>query len=317
VKRWHSRNSAVEKSVSSHAAIPTTFTYPPSPPRATALEASQSHCYTSFQFPGRILIGANSKRLLAEERRRKILDLLEKEGRVTVSNLVELFATSSVTVRGDLDLLARNGALVRSHGGAVRSLDPVRDYPVSFKETIHHPEKVRIGQAAAKLLKPNQTTIIDSGTTTLEVARHIKLLKLKNLRVVTHALNIASELADSTSLSLIMIGGILRHLSNSFVGPQAERMIMELHADHCFLGVDGLDPETGATTPDILEAQLNNLMIKVSSQVTVVADASKIGRRSLSAIGNISSLHRLITDNRIAPETVRAFENKGIEVIVV
>ena len=260
---------------------------------------------------------SNSKRLLAEERRRKILELLEREGRVTVSNLVREFDTSSVTVRGDLDLLAKSGALVRSHGGAVRTLDPVRDYPVSFKETIHHGEKVRIGEAAARLLKPNQTAIIDSGTTTLQLARQIKLLKLKNLTVVTHALNIASELSDSPALTLIMIGGILRQVSDSFVGPQAERMIMELHADHLFLGVDGLDPEIGLTTPDILEAQLNNLMIKVSSEVTVLADASKIGRRSLSPIGSIASIHRLITDNRVAPEIVRAFESKGIQVLVV
>ncbi len=259
----------------------------------------------------------SSKRLLAEERRRKILDLLEKEGRVTVSGLVQQVETSSVTVRGDLDLLAKSGALIRSHGGAVRSLDPVRDYPLSFKQTIHHAEKVRIGLAAAKLLKPNQTAIIDSGTTTLQVAHQIKVQKLKGLTVVTHALNIASELADSTNVALIMVGGILRQLSNSFVGPQAERMIAELHADHCFLGVDGLDPEIGPTTPDIIEAQLNHLMIHVSNEVTVVADASKIGRRSLSTIGSLSSIHRLITDNRIAPETVRALESKGLEVIVV
>ena len=176
---------------------------------------------------------------------------------------------------------------------------------------------MRIGQAAVKLLKPNQTVLIDSGTTTLQVARQIKLQKLRNLTVVTNALNIATELSDSPNMSLIMIGGILRQLSNSFVGPQAERMIMELHADHCFLGVDGLDPEVGPTTPDVLEAQLNGLMIKISSEVTVVADASKIGHRSLSTIGSVSSLHRLITDNRIAPETVRAFENKGVTVVVV
>jgi DeoR/GlpR family transcriptional regulator of sugar metabolism len=94
-------------------------------------------------------------------------------------------------------------------------------------------------------------------------------------------------------------------------------MISELHAAHCFLGVDGLDLEIGPTTPDILEAQLNSLMIKVSSEVTIVADASKIGRRSLSTISGLSSIRRLITDDRIAPEVVRAFESKGLQVIVV
>jgi DeoR family transcriptional regulator of aga operon len=135
--------------------------------------------------------------------------------------------------------------------------------------------------------------------------------------VVTNALNIANELADVSDLSLIMIGGVLRHLSNSFVGPQAERMLSQLHADHVFLGVDGLDPEFGPTTPDPLEAQLNGLMLKISTEATVVADSSKIGKRSLSAIGSITSIHRLITDDRITPEAAEAFRAKGLEVIAV
>lgn len=260
---------------------------------------------------------AKPNRLFTEERRRAILGLLEKHGSVAVGDMVERFGVSSVTLRSDLDALAQIGALVRSHGGAVRRLDPVEDYPVSFKETLHHAEKVRIAQAAVKLLRPNQTTIIDSGTTTLQVARQIKAQKLKNLTVVTNALNIAAELADAQNVSLVMIGGILRRLSNSFVGPQAERMIRELHADHFFLAVDGLDPEVGPTTPDILEAQLNGLMMEVSTEVTIVADASKIGRRSLTAIGAITSVRRLITDNRISPKMVQAFESKGLEVMVV
>jgi DeoR family transcriptional regulator, aga operon transcriptional repressor len=260
---------------------------------------------------------AKPSRLLSEERRRKILELIEKDGRVTVTGLVQRLGVSSVTARADLDALAGSGALVRSHGGAVRLLNPSYDYPVSFKKTLHHAEKVRIGQAAAKLLKPDQTVVLDSGTTTLEIARQLKSVSLKHLTVVTNALNIAAELAERANLSLIMIGGMLRQVSNSFVGPQAERMLSDLHADHCFLGVDGLDPEIGPTTPDILEAQLNNLMIRVSREVTIVADASKIGRRSLSSMGSLSSIRRLITDDRIDPEMVRVFQSKGLELIVV
>jgi DeoR family transcriptional regulator of aga operon len=256
-------------------------------------------------------------RLLTEERRRMVLDLLEQDGRLTVGELVERFGVSSVTVRTDLDALANAGALVRSHGGAIRRLDPVQDYPISLKGTIHNAEKVRIGRAAAQLIQPGQTTILDSGTTTLQVARHLKQRGLKGVTVVTNALNIAGDLSGVTDVSLIMVGGILRHLSKSFVGPQAERMLSQLHADHCFLGVDGLDPEFGPTTPDPLEAQLNALMLHVSSEVTVVADSSKIGKRSLSAIGDNRSIHRLITDSHIAPEAAQAFRDKGLEVITV
>jgi DeoR family transcriptional regulator of aga operon len=246
-----------------------------------------------------------------------LLDLLDRDGRLTVGDLVERFGVSSVTVRTDLDALAGAGALVRSHGGAVRRLDPVQDYPISFKDTIHHAEKVRIGRAAAQLIRPGQTAILDSGTTTLQVARHLKLQGPRGVTVVTNALNIAGELADVPDLALIMIGGILRQLSNSFVGPQAERMLSQLHADHFLLGVDGLDPEFGPSTPDPLEAQLNRLMLEISTEVTVVADSSKIGKRSLSSIGGISSIHRLITDEHIAPEAAQALRDQGLEVITV
>ena len=272
-------------------------------------------CYTAISRGPLPTVVPN--RLLAEERRRKVLEILENEGRVTVADLVRDFGVSSVTLRADLDVLAKSGALVRSHGGAVRRLDPVQDYSVAFKESIHHAEKVRIGQAAAALIQPGQTVILDSGSTTLHVARHIKQQKPKGLTAITNAINVAQELADVPNLSLIMIGGLLRQISGSFVGPQAERMLAALHADHLFLGADGLDLEVGLTTPDILEAQLNSIMIQVSNQVTVVADSSKIGRRSLSSIGKISAIHRLITDQSIDPAIAEAIRAKGIELVIV
>jgi DeoR family transcriptional regulator of aga operon len=114
-----------------------------------------------------------------------------------------------------------------------------------------------------------------------------------------------------------MIGGILRHASSSFVGPQAERMLQNLHADHLFLAVDGLHLDVGYTTPDILEAQLNNLMIRASNEVTVVADASKFGRISLAVIGNLECARRVITDNRVSKEVIEALRAKGLDPVIV
>lgn len=257
-----------------------------------------------------------SSRLLGEERRRKILELLDREGRVMVDDLVRRFRVSAVTARADLDALAGRGSLVRSHGGAVRLVSPAHDYPLKFKEGLHQAEKVRIAGTAVQLIQPGQTILLDSGTTTGQIARQIRMRKLKPLTVITNALNIALELAEFQGVSLIMIGGILRHVSNSFVGPQAERMLQDLHADHCFLAVDGLDPETGLSTPDVLEAQLNQQMIRVSSQVTAVADASKFGRRSLSVICGVERVKRIITDERVTPATLAALQARGVEVIV-
>ena len=256
-------------------------------------------------------------RLLAEERRRKILGLVETGGQVTITDLVKGLAVSAVTARGDLDALAAAGAVVRSHGGAVRRQEPTRDYPVDFKATLHRAEKQRIGEAAAHLVKPNETIILDSGTTTAEVARCLKTAKLYNVTVITNALNIAAELATAPGISLIMIGGILRQISSSFVGPQAEQMLRELRADRLFLAVDGFDLDIGPSTPDILEAQLNGLMMKVAKETTIVADASKLGRRSLSRIGAIERVKRLITDSRAPAEFVAALQGRGVEVILV
>ena len=255
-------------------------------------------------------------RLLVEERRRRILALLDKEERATVEELADRFEVSTVTVRGDLDALAGAGALVRSHGGALKRLDE-QDAPIAVKETLHHGEKVRIGHAAARLIRQDETIILDSGTTTAEIARQVKFLKLKSLTVITNALNIATELANLPHIRVIMIGGILRQMSYSTVGPQAEQILRALNADRLFLGVDGLDPEVGLTTPDLLEAQLNRLMIRVSREVTAVADSSKFHRRSLSVIAELSAVHRIITDDRADPALVTGLRARNIEVMVV
>ena len=113
---------------------------------------------------------------------------------------------------------------------------------------------------------------------------------------------------------VIMIGGVLRQMSYSTVGPQAEQVLSGLNADHLFLGVDGLDPKIGLTTPDVHEAQLNALMIRVSREVTVVADSSKFGRRSMSVIGGLGDIDRLITDHRTEPAFVAALRAHDIEV---
>src|SRR5947209_18705373 len=133
---------------------------------------------------------SNHTRRLAEGRRRKILELVDQTGQVTVHDVVKRFAVSAVTARSDLDALSSNGVLLRSHGGAVR-YEPTQDYPLKVKATIHRSEKARIGQAAAQLVQPNETIILDSGTTTAEIAKNLKRSKVK-FTIITSALNIAN-----------------------------------------------------------------------------------------------------------------------------
>jgi DeoR family transcriptional regulator of aga operon len=256
-------------------------------------------------------------KLLIEERRRRILDMVNSQERVTVSDLVEAFGISAVTIRGDLDSLDEQGGLVRSHGGAVKRLNPLQDYPIQVKEILHHGAKVRIAQAAAQLIYSGQKIILDSGTTTAEIARQIKHSKLASLTVITNALNVAMELANLPFVTVIMLGGMLRQMSYSLVGPHAEQILSDLNADHVFLGVDGLDPELGLSTPDVFEAKLNALMIRVSRQVTVVADSSKLGQRSLSVISRVENVHRVISDTKAPPDVVGALRAHGVEVLLV
>lgn len=257
-----------------------------------------------------------SAKLLTRERRREIARLVKKDGRVSVNELARRFNVSTVTLRADLGRLAQEGLIVRSYGGGVLP-EEQGDYPLNVKKAIFHAEKARIGKAAAGLLKPRQRVILDSGTTSAEVARAMNRSNLEGITVITHAVNIAQEFLGNPKVCVIMIGGVMRHVSGSFVGPQAERFIRELHADHFFLGVDGIDAEFNLSTPDLLEAQLNTLMMEAAHEVTVIADASKFGRRSLSLIGPISKVQRVVTDEGAPKEIVEAIESRGVEVMAV
>jgi DeoR family transcriptional regulator of aga operon len=254
--------------------------------------------------------------LFLEERRSRINELIEARERATVRELAARFGVSPVTIRGDLDALARAGGVIRSHGGALRR-EEAEDQPIVVKQALHRGEKMRIAEAAARMIREDETIILDSGTTTAAIAGRIGALRLKSLTVITNALNVASILATQPNVRVIMIGGLLRQVSSSLVGPQAEQVLRGLHADRLFLGVDSLDPEIGVMTPDVLEAQLNALMIEVSQEVVAVADASKFGRRSLSVIAGVERLHKLITDTSASAEAVEALRARGVEVILV
>jgi len=255
-------------------------------------------------------------RLLTEERRRAILELVNRDGRAMISDLSKQFGVSAVTARGDVDSLCERNLLMRSHGGAIPVDRVVVDSPLEVKATRHHDEKVRIGKFAATLVKPGQTVMLDSGTTTLEIARALMRNSPRGITIVTDSLAIASELSAASEINVIVVGGLLRHISQSLVGPQAQKMLAELHVDRLFLGVDGLEPDIGPFTPDILEAQLNATMIEVAKETTVVTDSSKIGRRSLTQISPIKNIDQLVTDSTIRPEDRKTLEENGVEVFI-
>jgi DeoR family transcriptional regulator of aga operon len=261
------------------------------------------------------MIRGSERGLLIEERRRRIRELLREEGRVTVDALAARFGISLVTIRADLSILESAGALTRTHGGAL-SL-PDADQSLDVKQLQHRAEKQRIAAAAADLIRDGETLILDSGTTTAQIARRIRTLDLKSINVITNALNIAALLIDVPSVRLIVPGGILRRESNSLSGPMAETALATLRANRLYLGADGVDPQIGVMTPHLAEAELNAKMIGISQQVVVVADSSKFARRNISLIARVEQLHMLITDRAAPQDAVEQLRQRGVEVRLV
>jgi len=253
--------------------------------------------------------------VLNEERRRAILEILNREGRVLVIDLAHRFETSQVTIRKDLEALHAHGLIHRTHGGGLPAREGALEDPtLREKEKLHRKEKLQIAAAAARMVQEGQVVILDSGTTTTEIARALR--GFKTLTIVTNAVNIAAELSG-TQVDVILTGGTLRKNSFSLVGPIAEETLRRLNADLLFLGVDGFDVHYGLSTPNLLEAKVNRTMVDVAKRTVAVCDASKFGRRSLSLIAPPSALHEVITDRGAPKADVRALKKIGIEVTLV
>jgi DeoR family transcriptional regulator of aga operon len=253
--------------------------------------------------------------LLNEERRRAILEMMQHDGRVLVVDLAKRFSTSQVTIRKDLEILHVRGLIQRTHGGALPSRGGALEDPtLREKEKLHRKEKLLVAAAAARLVSEGQVVILDSGTTTTEIARALR--NFQNLTIVTNAVNIAAELANS-SLEVILTGGTVRKNSFSLVGPIAEETLRRLSADILFLGVDGFDVHYGLSTPNLQEAKVNRVMVEIAKRTVATCDSSKFGRRSLSLIIEPSALHHVITDRGIPKADLQALKRAGIEVTLV
>jgi DeoR family transcriptional regulator, aga operon transcriptional repressor len=253
--------------------------------------------------------------VLNEERRRAIVENLHRDGRVLVTDLARQFVTSQVTIRKDLEILHAQGLIHRTHGGALPSREGALEDPtLREKEKLRRREKLHIAAAAARMVKEGQVVILDSGTTTTAVARALR--SFHNLTIITNAVNIAAELSG-TAVEVILTGGTLRKNSFSLVGPIAEDTLRGLNADMLFLGVDGFDTQYGLSTPNLLEAKVNRVMVEISRRAIAVCDSSKFGRRSLSLIGPPTAVHEVITDRDLANSDLKSLKKANIEVHLV
>lgn len=249
------------------------------------------------------------------QRRERILQLLVKHGSVQVAHLAESMGVSAVTIRADLGQIESQGLARRNHGGAALVRTPPQEQDIHLKDSLNSSLKEAIGARAAQLVRAGDNLIIDSGTTTMTLARHLR--DAEGVTVMTNGLNVAWELANAPGVEVMLTGGLLRKQSLSFQGAQAEASLTSYSFDALFLGVDGLDLQFGLSTHHEGEASLNHRMVERARRIVVLTDASKFGRVSLHRIAQLECVDTVITDPGISPEYSEGLLRLGIELIVV
>jgi DeoR family transcriptional regulator of aga operon len=240
-----------------------------------------------------------------------ILDLLAEHGEVSVDELAERFDASVATIRRDLDSLAEQRLLTRTHGGAVAQ-SIAYELPIRYKSHQRTDEKERIARAASALVTTGTVVGLSGGTTTTAIAAALAAREeLGEFTIVTNAVNIASQLATRPDIKVVVTGGVIHSRSYELVGPFVEQLLSGIQLDIAFIGVNALSAEAGASTHDEREAAVNRMMASRAKRAVVVADSAKIGRAAFAQVGGPELFQTVITD---APAVSLA--DAGFEVIV-
>jgi len=248
------------------------------------------------------------------ERLSLILERVSESGTVTVAQLARDLGVSAASIRRDLELLDGQQLITRTHGGAV-ARGVLFELPLRYKTGRNRDQKLRIARAAAERVVDGSAVGLTGGTTATEVAR--ALAGRAELTVVTNALNIASELAVRPNLTLVVPGGVARSKSYELVGPMAEAGLNGLNLDIAFVGVDGVSAEAGLTTHQEAEAHANQMLIRRSRRIVVVADSSKLGKVNFARICGVDRVDELITDGGAGPAAILELEQAGVVVTTV
>jgi len=255
---------------------------------------------------------SDNQNLLAEQRRALILDEVRRRGGVRVNELTRRLKVSDMTVRRDLDALARQGVVEKVHGGAVPVVEASSHEPgFEAKSGLELGAKEAIARAAAELVPPGSAIALAGGTTAFALAHH--LLDVPDLTVVTNSVRVADVFqsgqrrpgaANGDGSATVVITGGVRTPSETLVGPVADRAIQSLHFDLLFLGVHGISVEAGLSTPNLAEAETNRQFVRSARRVVVIADHTKWGTVGLSSFAGLDDVDTLVTDAGI-PEVLR------------
>lgn len=252
--------------------------------------------------------------MLANQRRDKILELLKEDGSAKVIKLAKIFKVSEVTIRQDLEKLEKDGFIKREHGGAF--LKNVEDSVKSFiplnKDNLD--KKQIIGKVAADLIETGEIIILDSGSTTTEIAKN--LIGRKGITVITNALNIALMLGAESGIEVIVTGGEFKPPTLSLTGQKAATFFEDIHVDKLFLATAGISLRSGLTYPSISDIVVKKAMIDAADTTYLVADSSKIGKNAFASLGALSLIDYIITDEAIDKNRLQLFRDHEIEILI-
>ncbi|MFO7323127.1 MAG: DeoR/GlpR family DNA-binding transcription regulator [Chloroflexota bacterium] len=249
------------------------------------------------------------------ERREQLLRFVQARNRVTIEQVCAEFDISPATARRDLQALADDGKIRRFHGGAIAAKTAPPEPPFLERSSEQAEEKRRIGQAAAGLVRDGESVLLSSGTTVLEVARHLR--DRRNLTVVTNSLLVMNMLVDVPHITLIALGGMLRSSEQSFIGHLSELALNELRVNKVIMGIRAIDLESGLTNDYLPETQTDRKILSIGREIILVADHTKCERTSSVFLAPLTVVNTFVTDSKAPPAFLEALRELGIQVLAV
>jgi len=252
--------------------------------------------------------------MLPNQRREKILELIREDGHAKVQDLARIFKVTEVTIRQDLEKLESEGLVEREHGGAILSNVGSNVKDITLQNQSNMPAKIAIAHKAIEFIDDGDTIILDSGSTTTEIAKLIT--GYKNLTVITNAINIALILGANSGINLMVTGGEFKPPTLSLTGQKSADFFDNINADKVFLATAGLSLKAGLTYPSISDLCVKRAMIDVSDKVYVVADSTKIGLKSFASLGALALIDHLITDSQVTKENIKMLQEHEVDYIL-
>jgi len=253
--------------------------------------------------------------LYLEERRQQVLQWVRDKGRASVIELSEAFGVSEVTIRNDLQALAEQQLIVRTHGGAVPVNDGLNELALAMRRQQNVQEKSRIGEAGAAMVANGDAIILDSSSTALAIAQNLK--NHRHLTIVTNSLAVAQEMLDAPGVTVVMIGGRVRRDTASLVGTDGLDALCKFNIQKGFFGAHGITAEDGLTDVSADEAEVKERLVKMCRQVIGVLDATKWGQVGLVSFAPLNRINTVITDTHAPADLVDQIRALNTEIILV